>query len=102
MNIVHESVILNNQDKRVKRGQIGLTNAKRCNFLQTKSTEVIRSNRKFNTMSTAVTEAIQIDKLCQEIMTCISESSLNYSVNLTPYSLYITVRKSFSKKKTSI
>ena len=49
-------------------------------------------------MST-VTEAIEIDKLCQEIMTCISESSLNYSVNLTPYSLYITVRKSFSKKK---
>ena len=32
-------------------------------------------------------------------MTCISESSLNYSVNLTPYSLYITVRKSFSKKQ---
>ena len=48
-------------------------------------------------MST-VTEARQIETSCQDIMNCISESSLNYSVNLTPYSLYITIRKSFSKK----
>ena len=43
------------------------------------------------------TEARQIETSCQEIMNCISESSLNYSVKLTPYSLHITIRKSFSK-----
>ena len=43
------------------------------------------------------TEAHQIQTSCQEIINCISESSLNYSVKLTPYSLYITIRKSFSK-----
>ena len=47
-------------------------------------------------MATA-TEARQIETSCQEIMNCITESSLNYSVKLTPYSLYITIRKSFSK-----
>ena len=48
-------------------------------------------------MSTAA-EVSLIENSCQEIMTCISGSSLNFSVNLTPYSMYITVRKSFSKK----
>ena len=47
-------------------------------------------------MATA-TEARQIETSCQEIMNCITESSLNYSVKLTPYSLHITIRKSFSK-----
>ena len=42
-----------------------------------------------------------IDKSCQEIFNCVNKSSLNYSVNLTPYSMYITVRKSLSKKSGS-
>ena len=49
-------------------------------------------------MSTAA-EVSHIENSCQEIMACISGSSLNYSVNLTPYSMYITVRKSYSKKQ---
>ena len=44
-------------------------------------------------------EAMCIEQSCQEIINCVSKSSLNYAVNLTPYSLYLTIRKSFSKNK---
>ena len=44
-------------------------------------------------------EAMNIEQSCQEIIKCVSKSHLNYAVNLTPYSLYLTIRKSFSKNK---
>ena len=44
-------------------------------------------------------EAMNIEQSCQEIIKCVSKSDLNYTVNLTPYSLYLTIRKSFSKNK---
>ena len=37
-----------------------------------------------------------IQKSCQDVINCVSESSLNFSVKITPFSIYITLRKSFS------
>ena len=39
-------------------------------------------------------EAMNIEQSCQEIIKCVSKSHLNYAVNLTPYSLYLTIWKS--------
>ena len=44
-------------------------------------------------------EAVNLEKSCQEIINCVNGSSLNYSVNITPFSMYITIRKSLSRKK---
>ena len=42
---------------------------------------------------------MNLEKSCQEIIKCVNGSSLNYSVNITPYSMYITIRKSLSRNK---
>ena len=42
-----------------------------------------------------------VERSCQDIINCISQSSLNYSVNLTPFSIYITVRKSLSNSRNA-
>ena len=42
-----------------------------------------------------------VKRSCQDIINCISQSSLNYSVNLTPFSIYITVRKSLSNSRNA-
>ena len=42
-----------------------------------------------------------VDQSCQEIMNCVSNSSLNFSMQITPFSIYITLRKSFSKNRAS-
>ena len=34
---------------------------------------------------------------CDKIIHCVRGSCLNFSINETPYSLYLTIRKSFSK-----
>ena len=47
-------------------------------------------------------EARSLEQSCQEIINCVHASPLNYSVNLTPYSMYITIRKSFSKNKIQL
>ena len=47
-------------------------------------------------MSTEITSVL---RSCQEVINCVSDSNLNFSMNITPYSIYITLRKSFSKTK---
>ena len=37
-----------------------------------------------------------VERSCQEKINCVSQSSLNYSINITPFSIYIPVRKSLS------
>ena len=38
-----------------------------------------------------------IQNKCDSVLRCISDSSLNYVIQSTPYSIYITIRKSLSK-----
>ena len=42
-----------------------------------------------------------LDKSCSLILNSVRNSSLNFSVHETPYSLYLTVRKSFAKNRIS-
>ena len=42
---------------------------------------------------------VNVQTSCDVVLSSVRESSLNFSVQETPFSLYITVRKSFSKQK---
>ena len=44
-------------------------------------------------------EVKSVEQSCLDVIKCLSESSLNFSTNITPYYMYITVRKSFAKNK---
>ena len=44
-------------------------------------------------------EALSIQNSCDLVLNSVRTSSLNFSVFETPYSIYLSVRKSFSKSK---
>ena len=41
---------------------------------------------------------LQIENKCHEILQSLKSSSLNYSAQITPFSIYVTVRKSLVKQ----
>ena len=49
-----------------------------------------------------MTEKLSVQKSSDIILSSVRKSSLNYSLQETPFPLYITVRKSFSKLKSDI
>ena len=42
--------------------------------------------------------AVDANKICDEIIRNVSSSNLNYRINQTPYSVYLTIRKKFIKE----
>ena len=50
-----------------------------------------------STMSHEQNSVNFIQNKCDSVLRCISDSSLNYVIQSTPYSIYITIRKSLSK-----
>ena len=47
----------------------------------------------------ATVAQVQIKESCLSLMDTIRQSSLNFSLQETPFSLYITIRKSFTKSR---
>ena len=46
-----------------------------------------------------VLQTNSVQKGCEAIINCVRDSSLNFSLQETPYSMYITLRKSFVKSR---